>query len=62
MCLALEIGRTFVTHYTNAGGGGIGVNSGGKNVIRIDIHPLEPGGPYLPHVDIPGIVKHWPWN
>ena len=48
--------------YKNTGGGGIGLNRNGKNLIRFDVHPIKQGGPYRPHVDIPGVVKHWPWQ
>ena len=50
--------------YPNANGIGIGLNRLGKNVIRFDWHEFKLGGQIvnLPHIDIPGILKHWPWQ
>lgn len=55
-------------NYPNSGGGGVGVYRNSplpgqsKNIIRADVHPIKPGGPSVPHIDIPGVVKHWPWG
>ncbi len=50
--------------YPNAGGGGVGIDRFGKNVIRADWHKFKTGGQIVnrPHIDIPGVVKHWPWK
>ena len=65
--------------YENTGGGGITVKNTPTTGSRIslDVHPLEKGGPYKPHVDItikkPGVpsgegsnlikpIHHWPWK
>ena len=49
--------------YPNAGGGGVGINRYDQNIIRADWHPFKLNDQIvnLPHIDIPGIVKHWPW-
>lgn len=55
-------------NYPNSGGEEIGIFRNNplpdqsKNIIRADIHPIKPGGRSTPHVDIPGVVKHWPWG
>lgn len=54
--------------YPNSGGGGVGLYRNSplpgqsKNIIRADVHPIRPGGSSVPHIDIPGVVKHWPWG
>ena len=51
--------------YPNAGGGGIGVDVNGENVIRADWHNFKLNGQkvFRPHLDIPPLgIKHWPWN
>lgn len=57
-------GVLWMRAYPNAGGEGIGINWGGKNLIRFDWHQfnLEGQRVFRPHVDIPPMgVKHWPW-
>lgn len=65
--------------YENTGGGGINFKNTptAGSSIRFDVHPLEQGGAYKPHVDItikkPGVpsgpgsnlikpIHHWPWE
>jgi RHS repeat-associated protein len=50
--------------YPNAGGGGINILNNGKRAIGFDWHKFKVNGKQvnLPHIDIPGIVKHWPWG
>ena len=65
--------------YENTGGGGINLQNTPTtgSSIRFDVHPLEEGGPYRPHVDVtikkPGVpsgegsnlikpIRHWPWE
>jgi RHS repeat-associated protein len=50
----------WIRRYPKAGGGGIGINQDGKNLLRLDYHKIN--GTYKPHVDVPGKVKHWPWK
>jgi len=49
--------------YPNAGGGGVGLDRFGKNLIRLDWHKFKSAGELVNrlHIDIPGVVKHWPW-
>ena len=54
--------NVWARQYPNAGGVGIGLNKGTRNLVRFDIHTIKKGGRALPHVDIPGKVKHWPWK
>jgi RHS repeat-associated protein len=55
--------EVWLRRYPKAGGGGMGIDRLGKNLIRLDWHPFKQGGKMLnrPHVDIPGKAKHWPW-
>jgi len=65
--------------YENTGGGGINFKNTPTtgSSIRFDIHPIEKGGPFRPHVDVtikkPGVpsgpgsnlikpISHWPWE
>jgi RHS repeat-associated protein len=65
--------------YENTGGGGVNFKNTPTtgSSIRFDVHPLEKGGAYKPHVDItikkPGVpsgpgsnlikpIHHWPWE
>ena len=50
--------------YPKAGGGGIGLDRYGKNIIRADWHRWGKNGNIKnrPHIDIPGKTKHWPWK
>ncbi len=54
----------WVRRYPRAGGGGVGVDRYGENVIRADWHKFKSGGEMVnrPHIDIPGVVRHWPWK
>lgn len=67
VCKATDTSIKF-RKYPNSGGGGVGLYRNNplpnqsRNIIRVDVHPLQPGGRSLPHVDIPGVVKHWPWG
>ena len=68
-----------VRAYENTGGGGINLQNTPTtgSSIRLDVHPLEKGGPALPHVDVTikklGVpsgegsnlitpIHHWPWE
>ena len=60
-----KVGITaWARRYPNAGGGGIGLDQSGKNFIRADWHKFKLGDKVVnrPHIDIPGITKHWPWR
>jgi hypothetical protein len=50
--------------YPNAGGGGINILQQGERMIGFDWHRFKSAGElvFRPHIDIPGIVKHWPWK
>jgi len=50
--------------YPNAGGAGINILEKGRSIIRLDWHQFKSGGQLVsrPHIDIPGLVKHWPWR
>jgi RHS repeat-associated protein len=50
--------------YPNAGGAGLNILNEGKRIIGFDWHKFKIDGEWanLPHIDIPGIVKHWPWS
>jgi hypothetical protein len=64
VALAERAGVLWMRAYPNAGGEGIGINWGGKNLIRLDWHRFTLNGEtvFRPHVDIPSQgVKHWPW-
>lgn len=69
VCKATNTSVQFRT-YPNAGGGGVGLYRNAplpgqsSNIIRFDLHKIPQGGQqvYRPHVDIPGVVKHWPWG
>ena len=59
-------GRTVWARIYPSGGAGVGMNRSlgngqSENIIRIDFHKFN-NGPAKPHVDIPGVIKHWPWN
>ena len=58
-------GVLWMRAYPNAGGEGIGVNIGGKNVIRVDWHNFRLNGEtvFRPHIDSKPLgMKHWPWK
>jgi len=61
--LAGSVGAVQFVRYPNAGGAGFNF---GK--FRLDWHKIRLGGRKtgkdynLPHLDIPGKVKHWPWH
>lgn len=54
----------WMRRYPNAGGGGIGIDRIGKNLFRLDWHKFKLDKQIVNrlHIDIPGIVKHWPWK
>ncbi len=56
--LLIEIGGP------NRSGGLLQIRPTGEPpLFRLDYHPLEPGGPSLPHIDSPPLGwQHWPWN
>jgi len=49
--------------YPNAGGGGISLLKDGTRIISADCHAFKLAGKevFRPHIDIRGVVKHWPW-
>jgi len=62
-----KVSNTYIEYrnYERAGGGGIGLYSKAtnRNIIRFDYHQIGKGNPKkMPHIDIPGKVKHWPWS
>ena len=54
--------------YPRAGGRGLSLTRNSNSIFRLDWHRITLGGKKtgrtynLPHVDIPGKVKHWPWH
>jgi hypothetical protein len=53
-----------VYFYPRAVGVGLNVLKNGKRIIGFDWHRFKVAGKMVnrPHIDIPGVVKHWPWG
>ena len=55
--------KVWFRRYPRAGGGGVGIDRSGENLIRFDYHKVGKGGEYIPHVDIDPLgIKHWPYK
>lgn len=64
VAIANRAGLLWIRAYPNAGGEGLGIDWGGKNVIRFDWHKFKMDGMTVsrPHIDSkPLRLKHWPW-
>jgi RHS repeat-associated protein len=63
--IAQRAGVVWIRAYPRAGGEGLGINWGGRNIIRLDWHSFQLKGKdvFRLHIDSKPLgLKHWPWE